>query len=129
MTRADSVHSMPRITAPVLPPAIELHMDQHPYWAPFDAAAPAAAREGHPLAALLRLRQEAAAEIERLLAFLDETEGDPDAEAPDEPTDAEIQHAPSLYRDDHEDNEDGGDHEPCLGWTEAGPGADLRLGD
>jgi hypothetical protein len=50
---------------------------------------------GSPSAVLMRLREEAAAEIDRLLAFLDATEGDID-------------------------KEDGGDDEPSLGWTRSG---------
>ena len=46
-----------------------------------------AAADGHPMAMLMRLRDEAADEIDRLLAFLDATEGDIDLEdgADDEP--------------------------------------------
>ena len=130
MTQADSVHSTPRIntSSPELPPSIELQVDLHPHWGPFDAVA-AAIRAGHPLANLLRLRQEAADEVERLLAFLDETEGDPDIEAGGEPTDAEICEAAGRVCDHHEDDEDGADSEPeetdddmiresSLGWPE-----------
>lgn len=50
---------------------------------------------GSASAVLMRLREEAAAEIDRLLAFLDATEGDID-------------------------REDGADDEPSLGWTRSG---------
>ena len=56
----------------------------------------ALARAGEtPIAALRRLRQEAAAEIERLIALLDALDADPDLEEP-------------------------GDLEPSLGWTFTG---------
>jgi hypothetical protein len=56
----------------------------------------ALARAGEtPIAALRRLRREAAAEVERLIALLDALEGDPDLEEP-------------------------GDLEPSLGWTATG---------
>jgi hypothetical protein len=74
--------------------------------------------DGHPLRRLALLRQEAAREIERLLAFLDATDGDVDAEALDEPTDAEIHHVVRYGvagNADLEDDEDGGDNEPSLG--------------
>jgi hypothetical protein len=76
--------------------------------------------QGHPLRRLAQLRQEAAREIERLLAFLDATDGDVDAEALDEPTDAQIRGLVGLYAGDAGDDEDGGDHEPSLGWTRGG---------
>lgn len=51
-----------------------------------------------PLISITHLRKEAAAAIDRLIAFLDETESDPDLE-------------PDL------DLEDGADDEPSLGWN------------
>jgi len=63
------------------------------------------------------LRREASAEINRLIRFLDDIGGDPDLEPDD-------------------DNEDGGDNEPSLGWTATfnqasrqrlGSGDDLEL--
>lgn len=45
-----------------------------------DVALPAAQTSSDALTTLARLRKEAAAEIERLLAFLDETDGDCDLE-------------------------------------------------
>jgi hypothetical protein len=62
------------------------------------------------------LRQEAADVIERLLVFLDATEGDPDVEAsPDEPTLAEIREV-AYYDRTSDDDEDGADDEPSLGF-------------
>ena len=66
---------------------------------------------------LIRLRQDAADEIERLLFFLDATDGDTDLEA-DEPTDAEILKAAGHYGTHHDDDEDGADREPALGFVE-----------
>jgi hypothetical protein len=83
--------------------------------------APRIPPNGHPLRRLAILRQQAAQEIERLVAFLDETDGDVDAEALDEPTDAEILKVARLCTAaDPIDDEDGGDDEPSLGWTRGG---------
>ncbi len=71
---------------------------------------------GDPRAVLLRLREEAANEIDRLLEFLDATEGDVDLEGPDEDG-AEPEH-----------NEDTGDFEPSLGWTVDGVSTHTGLG-
>lgn len=101
----------------VLPPPIE-HLATHTAHR-FDAAAYAASR-GHPLALLIQLRQEAADQIEYLLQFLDETSGDEDCEAGDEPTDIEIREAANHYGTHHDDDEDGADGEPALGWTRTG---------
>jgi hypothetical protein len=70
----------------------------------------------HPLAHLMRLREEAAAEVDRLLAFLDATEGDLELVEADqsEPTDFDILEEARRY--DLETDDD----EPSLGWTEAG---------
>lgn len=89
-----------------LPPPIE-HLAEHSDRPPFDAAA-AAARAGHPAAILLRLRQEAANEIERLLIFLDATEGDPDMETNGD-DDAQV---------DDDGIDEASDNEPELGFSE-----------
>lgn len=60
-------------------------------------------KAGDPRAILMRLREEAADEIDRLLAFLDATEGDIDLEGTDEDG------------DEPEHKEDTGDFEPSLG--------------
>ena len=62
------------------------------------------------LAALARLRAEAVAEIERLMQFLDERDGDPDLE----PNDGG---APSPHYADEAEG-DHADDEPSLGWTD-----------
>ncbi|MBB4258070.1 hypothetical protein [Bradyrhizobium sp. CIR3A] len=102
----------------VLPPAPVLQWDDHPLLGNYDAAA-AAERSGRPaLAAMIRLRQEAADEIQRLLAFLDATDGCDDTEDdPAEPTSARIK-ALGGYR--VRETEDGGDSEPSLGWCRGG---------
>lgn len=94
---ADKTRSSPE---PVFPPPTELQTGQHPYWESFNAVARAAA-DGHPLAELIQLRQEAADEIERLLAFLDESEGIIGEDVFDGDEDAEPEH-----------------DEPSLGWTD-----------
>jgi len=60
---------------PVLPPPVAIPRANQFY----DATA-RAEEDRHPLRHLMRLRDEAAAEIERLLAFLDATDGDVDLE-------------------------------------------------
>ena len=59
---------------PVLPPPVGIP-SLFPHW-----HIEAAEADRHPLAHLMRLRDEAAAEVERLLAFLDDTDGDVDLE-------------------------------------------------
>lgn len=77
----------------------------------------------HPLAALVTLRKEAADEIERLLKFLDDTEGDIESWDDAEPSIAEIS-ATEEMNGHNEDDEDGQDDEPdsecepSLGWPE-----------
>ena len=65
----------------VLPPAPD-HLSEHvQFGREYHNPAGRAARNGHyALAKLIRLRQEAADEIERLLAFLDDTDGEVDLE-------------------------------------------------
>lgn len=82
-------------------------------------ASHSAARDGHPVASLMRLREQAAAEIDRLLAFLDATDGDPDIEDdPSEPTDTRIKALGGHDAPHTEDDEDGADNEPSLGRPE-----------
>lgn len=100
----------------VLPPEPD-HLDEHVQFGRwrYDAAE-SAERGGRPaLAALIRLRQAAADEIERLLQFLDDTAGEEDAEALDEPTDAQIKAMGGYDVPATDDDEDGGDMEPSLG--------------
>ena len=59
---------------PYLPPPVGIS-HQEPYSAYAEAT-----QDRHPLRHLIRLRDEAAAEVERLLAFLDATDGDTDLE-------------------------------------------------
>jgi hypothetical protein len=85
-----------------------------------------------PLPSIAHLRKEAAAAIERLIAFLDATEADPDAEPSlgfsnggfrpeDQPQDGWGFHMNANGGHDEEDEHDGAepdvDHEPSLGWT------------
>jgi hypothetical protein len=95
---------------PVFPPPIDDKANQDPLWGQVDLAARAAA-EGHPLAELIRLRQEAADEIQRLLTFLDESEGIVGEDVIDGDEDAAV--------DDAGCDEDF-DAEPSLGWTRTG---------
>jgi hypothetical protein len=67
------------------------------------------------LATLIRLRQEAADQVERLLAFLDDTDGDCDLWDDAEPTDAQIRKSSVRDLIQTQDDEDGADHEPSLG--------------
>lgn len=91
---------------PMYPPPVRPEGGVH--YAPFDAAA-AAARDRHPLADLIRLRDEAADIIELCLAFLDVTDGlDAEEQVDDEPCDTD------------ELEEDPSDYEPSLGWTRCG---------
>ena len=106
---------------PALPPPVE-HLDRHVGGLGrqrYDAAG-SADRDGHPLAALIRLRQELADAIEAAIAFLDSTEGDYDVADDAEPTDWEIQQAERRYTLSTDDDEDGADGEPWLGWTRTG---------
>jgi len=80
-----------------------------------------ARRAGDPRAVLMRLREEAADEIDRLLAFLDATEGDTDSEDTDEDGDE-----PEHTEDDSDREEvcedEGAEHdgrEPSLGGISA----------
>lgn len=104
---------LPEAPEPVLPPLVK-QADEGSLFGQYDPIA-AAERDGHPLIVLMRLRQAAADEVERLLAFLDATDGDPDLEALDEPTLAEVRKAACRYRDEQEDEE------PSLGFTENHP--------
>lgn len=62
---------------PILPPPVEIPSQrQHPFYDGTECAY----HDRHPLAHLMRLRDEAAAEVERLLTFLDETDGIEDVE-------------------------------------------------
>ena len=64
----------PQTAQPCLPPPVGIpRQDKY-------SAAAEAAEDRHPLAHLMRLRDEAAAEVERLLAFLDATDGLEDLE-------------------------------------------------
>ena len=104
MIQADCVHSTPPTNTsspqPCLPPPVGVSR-QVPYSADAEAS-----EDRHPLAHLIRLRDDAAAEVERLLAFLDATDGCEDlAEV------CEDEGAPTG------DDEDGLDGEPSLGWT------------
>jgi hypothetical protein len=78
MTQANRVYITPPTNTsshqPCLPPPVG-----GPREVPYSAFAEAA-QDRHPLAHLIRLRDEAAAEVERLLAFLDATDGDIDLE-------------------------------------------------
>jgi hypothetical protein len=77
MTQADSVLSTPPTNtskSPCLPPGVGIDDPGN-----YDPVA-RAAHAGHQLAKLMQLRDEAAHEVERLLAFLDETDGDTDLE-------------------------------------------------
>jgi hypothetical protein len=69
-----NAHVKPPTSYPCLPPAAGI-----PRQDGYDPAA-RARQHGHPLAHLMRLRDEAAAEVERLLAFLDATDGCEDVE-------------------------------------------------
>lgn len=68
-----------------VPPAVggETPMCEHP------PLSHHARRAGDPREVLMRLREEAADEIDRLLAFLDATEGDTDCEDTDEDAQSE----------------------------------------
>ncbi|MGN6284764.1 MAG: hypothetical protein ACTHM2_06420 [Afipia sp.] len=87
---------------PCLPPPIQ-HRAEHQMRPPTDYASHLAAH-GHPLAPLVRLRQEAADQIERLIAFLDATEGgfedvldgDEDAAVDDAGCDEDFDKEPAL---------------------------------
>jgi hypothetical protein len=69
--------------------------------------------------AIGRLRKEAADEIDRLLTFLDSLEDtDVDLGIDDEPHDQM-----------GEDDEDGVDSEPSLGWTDSGGGVEHAVDD
>jgi hypothetical protein len=90
--------------SPLFPPPIDDRANEDPFWAQMDYADRAAA-EGHPLADLIRLRQEAADAIQRLLAFLDASEGiigedvfdgDEDAAVDDAGCDEDFDAEPSL---------------------------------
>jgi hypothetical protein len=76
------------------------------------------AREGHPLALLVRLRREAAIHVEALLAFLDATEGDIEIADDAEQSLQMIREAARLCDDRTDDDEDGADREPSLGFSE-----------
>jgi len=94
------------LARPMFPPLVRPEGGLH--YPPFDAAA-AAARDRHPLAELIRLRDEAADMIELLLTFLDVTDGlDVEEQVDDEPCDTD------------ELDEDRSDYEPSLGWTRCG---------
>ena len=64
----------PQTAQPCLPPPVGIQ-----YLVPYSPAAEAA-QDRNPLAHLMRLRDEAAVEVERLLAFLDATDGCEDIE-------------------------------------------------
>jgi hypothetical protein len=53
-------------------------------------------QQAEALRALARLRREAAAEVERLLAFLDETDGDPDLEDEHDGREPDVDGEPDL---------------------------------
>ena len=79
MTQADCVHSTPPTNTspiePCLPPPVGI---PRRYREQLHIALAIAG--SHPLAHLMRLRDEAAAQVERLLAFLDATDGCEDDE-------------------------------------------------
>ena len=99
------------LLAPVLPPPVIPGGQRWGY-----LPSRSARRDGHPLAHLMTMREEAAAQIDALLDFLDATEGDVDLHEEDaaEPTDFEI--AEEARRYDLATDDD----EPSLGWTESG---------
>jgi hypothetical protein len=72
----------------------------------------------NPIAALRQLRREAAAEIERLLAFLDALGGDPDLEPSGDELDASVPEGPGgssrASQHPNEDDEADGTDEPSL---------------
>ena len=130
MTQADSVHSTP----PTNTSRLQNIRQQE------------AARQAS-LAIVRKLRREAAAEIERLIAFMDrsdeyvigelEDDGDQDdASYPisgvhcanpmedDEDSDADEDSDPG--EDSHDREDDRADFEPSLGWTERGVFGDLQ---
>lgn len=75
--------------------------------------------------ALGRLRSEAAAEIERLLQFLDDLGGDPDLEPAGDELDASYPEGGArMFGHPNEDDEDGADSEPMLGTLEPVTAAD-----
>jgi hypothetical protein len=77
-----------------------------------------ARKAGHPLAHLMRLREQAAEQIDALLDFLDRTEGDVDLDY-----DGFDDREPDLtgYSAGMDSREgDPADDEPSLGWTIAG---------
>lgn len=124
MPKADRVHSTPPtnltisateqplqgFAAKTFPPSIDDKANQDPVWGSVDWAARAAA-ERHPLTELIRLRQEAADEIERLLTFLDESDGIIGEDFIDDDEDAAVDDAPC---------DEDFDAEPSLGWTRTG---------
>ena len=91
--RNDAHKTSVRAPLPTLPPPVgeprrETDSDR--------ATAAKACRDRHPLARLMLLRAEAAAEIERLLTFLDDTDGLPDLEGHDEHDEETNDDEPSL---------------------------------
>ena len=95
-----------------------------------DVPLPPPEQHAKVLKALARLRKEAADEVEKLLAFLDETDGDADLEpslgAPEsryfDGRRALIwaRGSDDLEATQHDDDENGHDDEPWLGWTPTG---------
>ena len=79
MTQADSVHSTPPINTSAIP---KLQSPDKPPGKPQDSSlyVPTDISPEELFKALGRLRSEAEAEIERLLTFLDDLDGDPDLE-------------------------------------------------
>lgn len=114
--------------SPVFPPSIDNRANQDPLWGEMDYAARAAI-EGHPLSELIRLRQEAADAIQRLLTFLDESEDIVGEDVFDGDEDAAVDDA--GCDEDFDAEPESGDYEPSLGWTRTGAwgdASDLEIG-
>jgi hypothetical protein len=116
MTRADSVHSTPPTSTSA--EAVDL------LYRPTDIS------PEELFQAIGRLRQDAQDEIERLLSFLDDLDGDTDLEPSltgyspgmDDREGGECEDEGADCADDREedivDKEDGGDSEPSQGWND-----------
>jgi hypothetical protein len=118
MTQADSVHSTPPLNTSVDPPA--------PSQETFARLAAQARKRERTLQRLRKLRTKAADEIERLMAFLDASDLNPDLEPSLGWTIAGARsYGNELGADDleaePEHDEDGDDDEPSLGSHEIRP--------
>lgn len=116
----DLFEQLSKLLAGALPPPFD-HLDEHvQFGRQFHSSDGSADRDGnHALAVLIRLRQEAADTVERLLIFLDQTDGSEDLEDGGDLSLAEIRAKGGYDAPSTDDDELSGDeNEPSLGFLE-----------